>query len=147
MSIVPSIPMEPESWCKNPSGYVRHQLLLSELATYLESENIELTLPPPRPGWDLGVDLLLGKVAIDLKSFSLRAGPKSYTWDSEYWDGKPAPKYVGLKTDYFIHPFGDSILEWKVCKERGLRSSFYGGPPFYYRNDVEALSSFIETIK
>jgi len=145
MSILKLINTEPQAWCKNPTGYTRHQLLLSTLVCELEKRDLELTLPPERDGWDEGVDLILGNIAVDLKSFSLREGPRSFTWDSPFWDGKPAPRYLGAKTDYYIHPFGESLKQWKVAKAGGLRSSLYGGPPFYYKADVSTLAFFLES--
>ena len=141
-----TIPMEKASWNSNPSGYVRHQAKLREFAECLERHNVTIELPVDGPGHDFGVDLIVGrnKAVFDLKTFGLRRGPNSYTWDSTYYAGKPKPVYDGWKTEFYIHPTDGPVEEWLVCEASGLHTSkFADQPPYYYPNNVQTLDSFL----
>lgn len=153
MSLANSVNMIPPSWCNSPRGYVKHQNLLKHLIYFFEELGILLELPPEyQTHWDYGVDLIINDcINIDFKSFGLREDRLTYTWDSPHWKGKFAPKYSTSLTHYFIHPFGDSIEDWKVAKFNSVNTSIKRDKlnkpifaPFYWKEDggVESLSSF-----
>jgi hypothetical protein len=141
------IPLLPQDWCKNPAGYVTHQGFLKRLVEFLEDRGINSLLPPDRDGWDRGVDLFVhGLGNIDVKGFTLIAGPKSYTWDSTFWTGKRRPLYNDSLTDFYIHPFGDDVAEWIVAPASSLNTSFHGFAPFYWSDRCKTVQQVTEKL-
>ena len=143
MKISEIIPLEPQSWCKNPKGYIRHQLQLKKLAEWLESQNLILALPEDTGSWDRGIDLYIGSLKIDLKSFGLNPNRLSLTWDSPHYRGRSAPLYRGSETDYFIHASQAQPQTWIAAPAKALRTSKYGYQPYYFKSDcvtVEQLA-------
>ena len=138
-----SIPTSPQDWNRNPQGFVRHQKLLVKLVTWLEEQGAEVQIPEDRNGWDLGIDLIVNGLRIDLKSFGLGAYGKSLTWKSEYYRGRPAPIYDGTETDWFVHPTDGPVSEWIAADRESLRTSKYGYAPYYFQSDVIDMGSFV----
>ena len=143
MTIIPSIPTTPQSWCKSPSGYVRHQALLIQLVEWLESQDIEVSIPEDTGSWDNGVDLYIMGIPVDLKSFGLQSYGSSYTWDSTYYKGRPRPLYDGSLTEWFIHPNGDDPSDWIAAPAECLRTSKYNLPPYYFQDDAISMSNLV----
>ena len=86
------VPTEPQSWCRSPEGYRKHQLLLQQLVDYLDERGIRVELPVEVEGkHDNGVDLYVGeeRIVVDLKSFWLTdsATSRTRTWSSPYHKG------------------------------------------------------------
>ncbi len=141
-----TIPMTPQPWCKAPSWYVHHQKLLRTFARHLEDKGVDIELPKERSGYDLGVDIMVGwnRANFDLKSFGLRQGPHSLTWDSSYWAGRAKPIYDTTLTDFFLHPIDGPVGNWHVCMASGLHTSMFAKePPFYYPQFVQTVDSFL----
>ena len=138
-----SIPTTPQPWNRNPDGYVKHQLLLVELVTWLEEQGAEVQIPEDRGGWDKGVDLIINGLLVDLKGFGLQAHGSSYTWDSKFHRGRPRPLYKGSLTQWFVHPTGSSPSEWTAAPADCLRTSKYDLPPYYFQSDAITMSNFI----
>ena len=138
-----SIPTSPQDWNRNPQGFVRHQKLLVKLVTWLEEQGAEVQIPEDRNGWDLGIDLIVNGLRIDLKSFGLGAYGNSLTWKSEYYRGRPAPIYDGTETDWFVHPTDGPVSEWIAADRKSLRTSKYGYAPYYFQSDVIDMDSFV----
>jgi hypothetical protein len=134
MKVSETIPMTPQSWNKNPEGYVRHQTKLKQLVEWFEANGIDVSLPKDTGSWDKGVDLIASGTRIDLKSFGVEPYGISYTWSSRYYKGRPAPIYSETETDYFIHPMGDNPEKWIVAPASELRTSKYNLPPYYFQS-------------
>ena len=145
MTVSETIPMTPQSWCRNPDGYVRHQIKLKELVEWLESQAVSLALPEDTEGWDKGVDLHLSGLRIDLKSFGLDSYSKSLTWKSEHYRGRRAPIYSGTETDYFIHPTEGDPSTWIAAPASALRTSKYGHQPYYFKADCMTVAELVQT--
>jgi len=139
-----NIPTVPQSWNRNPAAYVRHQLLLVELTDYLQSKDIEVTIPEDRKGGDNGIDFMIMGLNFDLKSFGLVEAYKTYTWDSPYYvNNPPQTDFDWCKTEMFIHPEGNHPGQWRICKARCLRKSHYGFAPYYFKLGTVTLDEFI----
>ena len=139
MKVSETIPMTPQSWCRNPEGYVLHQIKLKELAEWLEDSGIEIELPEDRGSWDLGIDLIVRGARIDLKSFGVDAYGSSYTWSSSYYRGRQAPISADTQTDYFIHPAEGDPSTWVVAPAKALKTSKYGYAPYYFQSACRPL--------
>ena len=146
MKVSETIPMTPQSWNKNPDGYVRHQLKLKELVEWFESRRIPVRLPEDTGTWDKGIDLYVGDLRIDLKSFGLRTNMKSLTWESTYYEGRPAPMYAESETDYFIHPTEGDPSTWVAARASSLKTSLYGFAPFYYHHDCVTVDKLVQDV-
>ena len=142
------------NWAKSPTGWRMHQLLLQKLAKHLEEQGVRVELPVEVPGrnHDNGIDLYIGedRVAIDLKSFWLRKDRLTYTWFSRfhaYTEGRRAT-WDGKETVYYIHAdLTVPVDQWLVARATGLKKSkFTGFAPYYYRKDVQKLSTLVETL-
>lgn len=135
------IPLFPQDWCNNPAGFVVHQGFLKSFVEFLEEHDIDSVLPPDRGGSDRGIDLQVSGLGnIDMKGFSLIEGPRSFTWDSEYWKGQTRPIYSETLTDFFVHPFGKSVSEWIVAPAEHLRTSYFlDDAPFYYKDKCQTV--------
>ena len=138
-----SIPTTPQSWNRNPDGYVKHQHLLVQLVEWLESQGAEVQVPEDTGSWDKGVDLIINGLCVDLKGFGLQAHGSSYTWDSTYYRGRPRPLYEGSLTDWFVHPTDGPPSEWVAAPADCLRTSKYGYAPYYFQADAITMSNFI----
>ena len=138
-----SIPTSPQDWNRNSKGYVKHQLLLVKLVAWLEEQGAEVQIPEDRNGWDRGVDLIVNGLPVDLKGFGLQAHGSSYTWDSEFYRGRPRPLYRGSLTEWFVHPTGDSPSEWIAAPVDSLRTSKYGYAPYYFQADAITMGQFV----
>ena len=140
-SILNNIPMTPQSWCRNPNGYVLHQEMLVRLAEYFESRGHTVSLPADSDGWDYGVDIIVDGWNIDLKTFGVVG--KWNTWQSNYYRGKElSTEWKGCETDFFVHVTGDNVGEWIVGYACTLRpSKFENGSP-YYHGEVWTIDEF-----
>ena len=139
MKVSETIPMTPQEWCRNPDGYVRHQLKLKKLAEWFEDRGIEIELPEDRGSWDLGIDLIASGSRIDLKSFGLDAYGRSFTWRSTYYRGRQAPIYDDTQTDYFVHPTEADPSKWIIAPAHELRTSKFGYSPYYFQSACRTL--------
>lgn len=141
------VPLVPQSWCRNPEGYVKHQCYLKRFIEFLEENQINSTLPPERKSWDRGVDVTIQNFGhVDVKGFTVISGPKTITWDSPYWEGKDKPLYSESLTDYFLHPFGNDVREWVVAPASSLFTSFNGSAPFYWSNKCFTVQDLIDKL-
>jgi len=138
-----SIPATPQPWNRNPEGYVKHQLLLVELVTWLEEQGAEVQIPEDSGEWDKGVDLIINGLPVDLKGFGLQAHGSSYTWDSEFYRGRPRPLYAGSLTEWFVHPAGTSPSDWIAAPANSLRTSKYGYAPYYFQSESITMDQFV----
>ena len=138
-----SIPTTPQAWNKNAKGYVKHQLLLVELVAWLEEQGAEVQIPEDEGEWDKGVDLIINGLAVDLKGFGLQAHGSSYTWDSEFYRGRPRPLYKGSLTEWFVHPITGSPSKWIAVPADCLRTSKYGYAPYYFQADAITMEQFV----
>ena len=140
-SIVNNIPMAPQSWCRNPNGYVLHQEMLVRLVEYFESLGHKVELPEDRDGWDRGVDIIVDGWIIDLKTFGVCG--KWNTWESNYYRGKePSTEWEGCETDFFVHVTGTDVSRWAVGYAPDLRPSKYDNGSPYYRGKVQTVGEF-----
>jgi len=138
-----TIPMAPQPWCRNPAGYVKHQHLLKQLTQWFETQGATVELPEDTGTWDKGIDLIVNGLRVDLKSFGLGAYGNSYTWNSTYHQGRPAPLYEGTETDWFVHPAGDHPSEWIAGPVHKLRTSKYGYAPYYFKSDTIRVADLL----
>ena len=142
--ILKEIPLTPQPWNKNPHGYIRHQSFLYDLVQWLETQSVPVSLPEDTGTWDKGVDLYVGDLRIDLKSFGLDVYSKSLTWQSPYYRGRRAPIYNGTETDYFIHPTDGPPSEWIVAPISALRTSKYGYQPYYIKDQCVTVAELVQ---
>ena len=143
MKVSESIPTTPQAWNENPAGYVKHQLLLKQLAEWCESNGVAIRLPEDRNGPDGGIDLFVNGRKLDLKSFGVQAHGSSYTWDSTYYKGKDAPVYSFTETDFFVHPTDGDPSTWIVARTGALRTSKYDLPPYYFQDDCMTVAQLV----
>ena len=143
MKVSETIPMTPQPWNKNPDGYVRHQIQLKRLVEWLEEAGAEVSIPEDRDGWDYGVDLYINGLPVDLKGFGLQAHGESYTWDSEYYRGRPAPIYDETQTEWFVHATDRHPSTWIAGEACTLRTSKYGYAPYYFQHECIDMAEFI----
>ena len=142
-SIINDIPTTPQSWCRNPNGYILHQEMLVELAAYIESEGHRVELPEDHDGWDRGIDIIAAGWNIDLKTFGVCG--KWNTWESNYYRGKePSTEWKGCETDFFVHVTGDDVSQWIVGYAPDLRPSKYENGSPYYNGEVQTVAEFTE---
>ena len=139
-----SIPTTPQSWNRNPDGYVKHQHLLVQLVEWLESQGAEVEVPEDTGSWDKGVDLIVNGSRLDLKSFDVDLYGNSYTWRSSFYRGRRAPLYDGSLTDWFVHASDLHPSEWIVGRRSGLRTSKYGFAPYYFTEDCSTMGQLIK---
>lgn len=144
MKVSEQIPLGPQKWNLNPNGYVRHQAYLKQLVEWLETTDAEVQLPEDRDGWDLGVDVIVNGMVIDLKGFQLDEFRKSLTWRSPFYKGRRAPVYKGSLTDYYVHPTSECPSEWIVAPVESLHTSEYGHAPYYRKSATFTMADFIE---
>jgi len=146
MTIAETIPLTPQPWNKNPHGYVCHQSYLYELVQWLESQNISVMLPEDRKGWDYGIDLFICGIPVDLKGFGLREYDRSYTWESQFYRGRPRPVYKESLTEWFIHPTDGPPSKWIAARASDLRTSYRGHAPFYYKDCVVTVAELVQDV-
>ena len=141
-----SIPVTPQQWNRNPKGYIKHQLLLVRLVTWLESLGADVTIPEDTGEWDHGIDLIVNGTGIDLKSFGVDHYGNSYTWDSKHWEGRRAPLYRDTETDWFVHVTGGDPSTWIAGRRSGLRTSKYGYAPYYFAQDCVTVGELAQAL-
>jgi hypothetical protein len=146
MKVFEAIPLTPQSWNRNPNGYVQHQLKLRELTEWLESQDVPVSLPIDTGGWDKGVDLIVDGSRWDLKGFQLESYSKSLTWSSTYHQGRPAPIYNGTETDYFVHPTDGDPSTWIVAPIFALHTSKYGYQPYYDKAACMTVGELVQDV-
>ncbi len=143
MKVSEAIPTTPQARNDNPEGYVKHQLLLKQLAQWCESNGVAIRLPEDRNGPDGGIDLYVNGRKLDLKSFGVQAHGSSYTWDSPFYKGKNAPVYSFTETDFFVHPTDGDPSTWIVCRTGDLRTSKFDLPPYFFQSDSVTMAQLV----
>ena len=129
-----TIPLIAPAWCKNPSGYVKHQKLLVQLIDYFESHGLTVSIPPDLKGWDRGRDITVNGAVLDLKAIRLAAANEcgQMHWDSPYYENNPNPTtYTGSLTDYFVHAQGQDVESWVMGPAVALLADRYHLNPYY----------------
>ncbi len=127
-----SIPITAQPWCKNPSGYIKHQLLLVKLVDYFESHGLTVVIPEDRKGWDLGRDITVNGAVLDLKVIPVTKQDDDLYWDSLYYESNPNPTtFPGSLTDYFVHADGDDIEDWVMGPAVAVFADAYFCNPYY----------------
>ena len=127
-----SIPLTAQPWCKNPSGYIKHQTLLVKLVDYFESQGLTVVIPEDRKGWDLGRDLTVNGAVLDLKVIPVTKQEDDLYWDSPYYENNPNPTtFPGSLTDYFVHVQGEDIEDWVMGPAVALFADAYFCNPYY----------------
>ena len=141
------VPTEPQSWCRSPEGYRKHQLLLQQLVDYLDERGIRVELPVEVEGkHDNGVDLYVGeeRIVVDLKSFWLTdsATSRTRTWSSPFHKGTSGKRATWKKkaTELYVHAdFDIPVEQWIVGDAANLNMSYNGGAPFYYKRNLSTV--------
>ena len=127
-----SIPLTAQPWCKNPSGYIKHQALLVKLVEYFESQGLTVVIPEDRKGWDLGRDLTVNGAVLDLKVIPVTKQDNDLYWDSPYYESHPNPTtFPGSLTDYFVHVQGEDIEDWVMGPAVAVFADTYFCNPYY----------------
>ena len=127
-----SIPLTRQPWCKNPTGYEKHQAFLVELHDYFVDQGLEVVIPEDLKGWDLGRDLTVNGAVVDLKVIPLKTDDTKLVWDSPYYESHPNPTtFPGSLTDYFIHVTGPNVEDWVMGPAVALFADKHDCNPFY----------------
>ncbi len=143
---VKRIQTQRQAWCKNPAGYEKHQLLLIQLVNYFEAQGLTVEIPEDLGGWDLGRDLTVNGVVLDLKGIGLKPDGNNLVWDSFYYQRKAHPAtYTGSLTEWFVHIKGDNVGDWLM----GPAALTFGDDndcnPYYKAVDTMTVAQFAKT--
>ncbi len=140
-----NIPTKRQSWCKNPSGYEKHQHLLVKLVAYFEELGHKVEIPEDRDGWDLGRDLTVSGAVLDLKGIWLKAEGDDLVWDSPYYERKPHPAtFDGSLTDWFVHAKGDDVSTWVMGPAMHTLGDKFDCNPYYKACNTMTVGEFAQ---
>ena len=148
-SVVPMIPTTQRNWNARPDKYVIHQEFLVRLVEWLEEQEVEVSIPEDKDGWDKGIDFILPlyNLCFDLKGFGVKRGPQSYTWGCKWREDLEKPVYSDTKTDWFVHATRSHPSTWIVGPCNGLKDSHLGSAPYYFINNCKTVGELISDSK